>query len=373
MNTSDANFKEELKRLRHATDPDEFNNTVSRARAKISNLVKENQFNHVEAFSRTLLGTFDLVKDKDDAFILSVVHNFPVNSRATFSLLGKNSQIDNYIISNKLMIEDLCATEDKDYMALFNWAADNNHQDIVESLLTHIADDIDVNHKESLRLKQTLLKNIINSLIWDEDRTSAFNSDIDDVMTRLADIEDKSELEVEVIHGLVRSGLNSTLIKLMERERFNKYDGTHHTQSENARFYASLPQTPTIKELVSMHLYTDKPGLSQYILFDESVDLLEFVQVIKSLHPPKWTKFGIDNMEPFAEIATKENINSPERRRRVEFLFNSLCDHLTDPESGTYGSPADVMEGMEDFGFDTHLFKICKRFRAQHLENELGM
>lgn len=373
MNTSDASFKEELKRLRHTTDPDEFNNTVLRAKAKISNLIKENQFNHVEAFSRTLLGTFELVRDKDDAFILSVVHNFPVNSRVTFSLLGKNSKIDNYILSDKLKINDFCATEEKDYMPLFHWAAKTNQQDILEKLILQIADNIDYNHKDSLKLKQTTIKNFISSIAWDEDRTSALPSTIDNVLARLADIEDKSEFEVEVIHGMVRAGLSSTLMKLMERDRVTRYDGTHHAQSENTLFYAALPQTPTIKELVSMHLYTDKPGLSQYILFDESVDLTEFVRVIKSLQPPKWSKFGIDNMEPFAEIATKENIDTPEKRKRVEFLFNSLCDHLTDPESGTYGSPADVMEGMEDFGFDTYLFRICKRFRAQHLENELGM
>lgn len=373
MNTSDAIFKEELRNLRHATDPDQFNASLLRAKTKISKLISENQFNHVEAFSRTLLGTIERIHEKDDAFILSVVHNFPVNSKATFSLLGKSDLIDSHIISHKLVIEDFCASEDKDYLPLLNWATDNNQQEIVENLLIHIADNLDCNHKDSLKLKQTVLKHLLRSILWDEDRTSTLPNNIDIAMARIADIEDSSELDIDVIHGLVKCGLNSTLMTLICRSRFMIYKGSERTPTENARFYKALPEEPTIKELVNMHLYTDKPGLSNFILFDENVNITEFVNLIKSLSPPKWTKFSLDNMEPFAEIATKENINTPERRKRVEFLFNSLCDHLTDQAHGTYGSPADVMEGMEKLGFDTYLFKICKRFRAQHLENELGM
>ena len=373
MNQSDAIFKEEIMRLKGSTDPEHFNNTVNRTRLKITELTERSKFNLVESFSRTLLAAFDSVKEKDEAFIASVIHNFPPNSRVTFWLLGKNNDLDNYIVSNKLNIRDFCATEELDYRPLLSWAVDENHEDILENLLTHIVEDIGENHKSSMKIRQTTLKNFLASLLWDEENTNKYSPAIDKAMLALADVEDVSILDLETMHGLARVGLPYTLLKLIERERFNKYNDNDNAPSDSEALYKVFPATLTTKEIAYLFVYTDMPGLSEKILFDESVDLDELINTLKSIGHPARKMFDMDCIAPLAEFATKAAINTPQRRKRVDYLFSAICDHFTDDTKGSYGSPADVLDGMQEIGFDDYVFKVCKRFKGQHLENELGL
>lgn len=374
MKPSDSALKKELESLKKEKDPEIFNNSILKVKLKLSEFIRDNQFNQAESFSRTLLAVLDSVKERDDEeFVISVLHNFPANSKVTFGLLGDAEEINSYILAEKFRLSDFCATESSDYMKLVHWAVDHDRQEIIEMVLSHVVFDLEENHKNSLSLRQTVLKNFVHGLIWDEVISLSCKPEIDSIMRGLADTEDKTSLDSDVIHGLVKAGLHGTLIKLIERSRFRKYDGNIHTPSENTALYNALPAKPTMNELVHMFLYTDKPDLAEHILFDESVDIAEFINSVKDIKQGQRNMFTLENMEPFSACATRERINTPVIRKRVELLFNSLSDNVTEDKQSQYGSPADVMEAMEELMFDPYIFQVCKRFRAQHLENELGM
>lgn len=374
MNPSDASFKETISSLRHCQDPGEFNNTVNNAKSKLLELMKRNQFDLLESFSRTLLLTLDCVKDKDDAFILSVLESFPVNSKVTFSLLGENNVINELILSDKLSLGDISATEEKDYMPLVRWAVSQDRQDVLQRVIKQLSEDLDANYKNSLKTKQTTFSHLVHALIWgDEDDTIRYSKEIDALMSGLADILDPAILDVETLHSLVRSDLHLTLMKLIERERFRRYDGNCHTPSESLSFYDALPDNPTMNELVHLFLYTDMPGVCEKVLFDKNYPVEDFVKIMNPEGAGLRSKLTLDNLEHLSDFTNKEYINSAEKRRRVDFLFNSVCSHLVSATHGSYGSAADVMEDLRDRWFDPYLFKVCKCFRVQHLEDELGM
>ncbi|MBI6882786.1 hypothetical protein [Pseudomonas putida] len=373
MKPSDLALEKDIFELRSANTPDDFNNTCLRAKARIAKLLEQGQLNLVSSLSKLMLHSFEAITKRDDAFILSVLHNFPINSKTTFSILNKSPEIDEYITSTKLVISEFDATEEKDFMPVMYWACNLDRQDVAKDIICQVVADLNSNHENQLSLKKTLNKRFIDALIWTVEENNVYPEDIDKIMADFSGIDDSMSLDDDVIHGLVRSNLHLTLMKLIEKGRFRRYSENDHTPSETEAFYAALPSSPTINELVAMHLYTDKPGLSEHILFDESVDLKQFINALKTSSNRKQSQFSITNMEPFVDVLTAEHVNTPARRKRVDFLFTELCDYLVDPEYGSYGSVADVKESMEVHGFDSHIFKVCKRFRKFHLEDELGM
>lgn len=373
MKPSELALKNDIIELRSAKTPDEFNNTCLLAKASIAKLLEQDQFNLVSYLSKSILFSFEAIKNRDEAFILSVLHNFPKNSSTTFSLLNKSPEIDEYIIANKLVTSEFDANEEKDFMPVMHWACNLDRQDIAKDIIRQVIADLDSNHANHLSLKKTLNKRFIDALIWTADENNVYPEEIDKLMAEFSDIEDSVALDNDIIHGLVRSNLHLTLMKLIEKGRFRRYSENDHMPSETEAFYAALPSNPSMSELAAMHLYTDKPGLSEHILFSEDVDLKEFISELNTSNNRKRSQFTIVNMEPFIDVLTAEYVNTTARRKRVDFLFSELCDYLTDPENGSYGSVADVKESMEVLGFDNHIFKVCKRFRKFHLEDELGM
>jgi hypothetical protein len=348
-------------------DPDGFVGMCKAIKARALELMHSDRYldagNLISAYDRAFEGVSHLPPD----FLFAIIEVFPRNSINTLKLLGTSKEIDQAIINTKVDIPSLSGQKDCGFTYLLGWAVKNNDWPLIDQVVLQLAV---VGLRMSCHME--LANQIIDTLLSDSENTRPFSPAVDNAIASLISVKGYSTRQPDYVEMMANKGLHESLIKLLVHNHMFECPLAQYSEERAAIILAALPPSPTLEQLRAIHYFLKPNGLSEQILFDDSVDLDGYLDLMRKTH-----YLGADHGDlsfpgilPFRVCMTPDNINIPARRNQIAKLLN-----ITYEESISKGhfTGEDPYTKIMETGIPKHAIRLIDSLKGQALEDALGL
>lgn len=308
----------------------------------------------------------------DPSFTLAILPLFPTNKVCTTALLGISQEIDEAIVHYKLDRTTFSRAKFDGMRNVALWALRKGDIRFAENFITHVVNDLLENHPDKKSIHTTASGELISCIVWDCDPPVRVSKRTDQAIASLVTGSTSYRLDDRYWIKIVNSGLHETLLMMMKHGRINAL-GRCDLESQEA-IASALPVDPTPEQANWITQSVPHPELKKQILFSPEFDLDGFILAMKER--TSFTSSSGDmtfkGLSVFKDLMTPEHLDSPEKRRRVSKLLDTAADCILG-ETGKKNSTKDVREAFDKSGLPQTLLRIMRLFKAQQLEDELGM
>jgi hypothetical protein len=363
-------LKFQLREYQIAEDAVSFVALCRKAKATIIELIQRDM--HVDAGTLFTMyqNALEDLAGCSPAFLLGIIEVLPQNSRNTFKLLGKSIELDRAIIA-KLDLDSLFISKEHGFSCLLTWAVKNNDWPLVENTVLHLTRiGLELPYDDGSR--QDLANAIVDALIDDSDNTRAFSPTVDKALSGLISFKGFGTRHPSHVERMAVAGLHQTLMKMLVHELITECPLIQFSEDRASKILAALPPSPTLVELRAIHHFLQPKGLSEQILFDESIDLDGYLDVMRNtryLNPTR-DDLSFHGIKPFRVCMTRENMNIPARRQQIAKLLNATYEEYF---IKGFLTGDDAIARIIEIGIPEHVIKLIDRLKGQALEQSLGL
>ena len=159
-----------------------------------------------------------------------------------------------------------------------------------------------------------------------------------------------------------------------------KHNRVHRLESyfveAHEEILKSLPANPTPEQAHWITQCIPHPELQQRILFDTAFDLDAFMVAMEARKNNGSLMASGDltfkGLSVFKQWMEPEHLNTPDKKRRVALLLNTAADNHFH-EGGSPRTTQAVSKEFDKQGLPATARRIMKMFKAQQLEDEIGL
>ena len=363
-------FREQLRDYRNAEDATRFVALCRKVKATAIEMIQRDM--HVDAglLFTSYNKSFQDLADCSPEFLLAIIDVLPQNSRNTFQLLGKSNALDQAIIS-KFDLDSLFISKEHGFSYLLTWAIQNNDLYLVEKTVLHLT-QIGLELPPDNGTRHDLANEIVNALLGNEQHLPALPPSVDQAISSLISVNGFCTRQPAYVEWMAITGLHETLMKMLVHELMAECPLIQYSKERSSKILAALPQSPTLVQLRAIHHFLKPKGLSEQILFDESVDLDGYLAVMRSTRylKPDRDDLTFHGIRPFSVCMTEENLNIPARRKKIAKLLNTTYEAYV---AKGYVSGEDVLTSLVENHVPKRAIKLIDAMKGQALEDALGL
>jgi hypothetical protein len=363
------NLKEKFKELVEKADAEGFVEYCQAIESTAIAMIK----NHRITGASELMTTYEKlfyeanIGSKSAKFVLGILPLFPVNHYSTMRLLGKSDEVDDYILANKLNIAEFNCIVDSGYDDLLGWAIRHKGwvyaADFIHKVVQHVH-EVCESDKPIRVFGNSLVDTLIDVDTFPQEMPGSIDDDISSLLESTADYR-RSGLHIYTLASL---GMSKTLMTMLENGMLSTLMYTNEEKFKN--IVNCLPPDMTLAQLHAVNYHMGIPAIAERILFDERVDMTDFIAVLKkSSFGFKGSDLCLDGIKPLIKHITPDNFKQPERRKRIL----QLMDAVVEQGAVKYVSDDDVRGALKFHDVPQFAFRHIRRLRGSELEDAIGL
>lgn len=317
---------------------------------------------------------FSHYESKDSDFTYEILHLFPPNKVCTLKLLGTSDKVDEAIIHYKLDRTTHSRANGDGIKHVVQWGLSKGDTRLVESFITHVANELLTNHPDNSSILIQASAELVSTIAWESELQAPVSSEIDLAVASLIRNTTAYKLQDEYWLKMAKSGLHESMLMMMKHDRLCPL--AKYTQQDLVTIMKALPADPTPEQAHWITQYIPCPELKQRVLFSPSFDLDAFMVAMEARKPAKSTSAAGDltfkGLSVFKEWMEPQHLDTPEKKRRVAMLLNNAASNHFH-EAGSPNTSKAVREEFDKQGLPGTARRIMTMFKAQELEDELGL
>lgn len=315
---------------------------------------------------------FEGYENSDPGFTYAILPLFPENKSYTMSLLGINEQIDDAIIHYKLDKRTFSRAKYHGMKYIAEWAINKGDMRYLEAFISHVVNDLLVNHSDNKSIHTAASGELIAAIVWDDKIKSPISKQTDQAIASLVTQSTSYRVVDDYWLKMARCGLHETTLMMMKHKRVNGL--TKCSPEDLSVILSMLPKDPTPEQAHWITQSVPHPELQKRILFSSDFDLDSFIVAMSHRHNfnSPHGDLTFKGLSVFKEFMTPEHLDTPEKKRRVAKLLDCAAENHLQGD-GLKKTTKYVREEFDKQGLPQTALRIMRMFKAQQLEDELGM
>lgn len=318
-------------------------------------------------------GFFFRYENNDSAFTKAILPMFPPNKDVTLRFLGMSEEVDEYLINFKLDRTTFSRTKEDTIHHVLKWALIKREARLAEGFVSHVAEDLLTNHPNDVGMHIKAAREILMVIACECRTLGPVSPKIDQVLASLINQTTASKLVGDYWGNMARTGLHESMLKAMKYGLIKRL--TQCTPQDHAAIVAVLPANPTPEQAHWISQSMPHPDLEKRILFDQEFDLDAFIVAMKDRKLIFKSVLGdltFEGLSVFRAWMEPDQLDTPLKKNRMAKLLNAAADNIFAAE-GTPKTSKYVREILDKQNFPGTVRRLMTMFKAQELEDELGM
>jgi hypothetical protein len=365
-------IRKEMKAFITANDAQGFVELCQAVKAEVLELVVADRAVEGHRLLEVYSNVLNSYECANPAFTLKILPILPSSSMATVKLLGINDEIDSYILEHKIDLQIISHVKDGAYAHLIHWALKKKDLAYVEKVVLMVTETL---HTESCINNAMILDAsicLLYTLVDDENTRMTYTPAIDDAVASLLIKNNENKQDCEFYLSLAMTGMRKTLMSALRLQFFYPYSPPN--EERRSILVSALPEQPTAKELHWIHRSLSLHGIAAKILFDDTVDMLEYIDALKDSYQGKsrFNDLSYATLASFTHLLDNQQVNTSSKKKRVALLLNEVCEQEA-KQFGFEKTPEKVRNELLKMGVPESLIRTVKMLKVVSLEDALGL
>lgn len=371
-------IRKEFKAFITANDASGFVALCQTLKAEIAELVLTDRSVEAVRLLEAYNSTLREYEPTNPAFTLEVLPLLPPNARGTIKLLGVCDDTDAYILEHKVNLEVISQVQDDAFSFLITWALSKKDMAYVEKVVLSVTESLHTmplnltTHPmiDEMMLDATI--HMLHALVYKDETRMVCTPAIDDAIASLMIKRPESKLQEQYFLHIAQAGMTKTLMKALSLPFFYSYSQADEQKQQILK--DALPSNPTVKELYWIHRSLPLDGIAEKILFDETVDMDEFVNVLSGTYEGKshYSDLSFHTLKGFTHLIDKQTLDTQGKQKRVTKLLNAMCEEEAFG-IGRQKTPQQIRDELLKMGVPDFMLRTVNILKGQALEDALGL
>lgn len=365
-----THLHEELMALPRTKDSAHFLEICRQAKAEISSLLDELDYEEASRLTGALHKMFYQMEWTNAAMMAEIMPIFPANKACTLEFLGKDDAVDQLIFASKLNIGELRSFDERSWTCVLRWARKAQDLPLIERVVLQIVANVKRNKPNNDEHVRSVSMNLVQNLAIEGSEPINLGDKVDAAIAGIISYSSENNLSARNMPKIASHGLRKTFMRLIEKQAFAAYLPHYYTDQQNQAVYDVLPADPTPAQTFWIQRSISQPGINERILFDPDFDMDEYIEVLRPPCTKRASNLCFPVLKLFRALLTPENLNTPDRQRRASKLINAVVDHQMKLNRRT---TKEIRSFLEDDEFHPYTLKLTRVLKGTILEEELGL
>jgi hypothetical protein len=365
-----STFVDQLVSLEEENDVEGFLALCSAVKQTAIHLMEQNKRRDASDLMADYAKVFESnhLKMKNPQFILNTLEVYPNNHFSTMHLLGISDELDTVILRDKINMDEFDPTEESGCESFLEWATDKKKWALTGQFINDIVKRTHELYEEDHKAQRAVGNTVVGVLVRSGVPTGVLPKGIDETIESLLDSPASFRNPGSFIERLAELDMPKTLMTMLEQGMLGSHTGSKSNMDQITRH---LPENMTLRQLHAVHFHLGLPGLNEKILFDESIDMSEYISVLADTH---YGYSGSDDLhlsgiKPFVKLFTPKNFKIPTQRNRALQLLEAMLGSRSHRKS----SNEELRAHLNRYDVPEFAVKYLKRFRGEELEGAMGL
>jgi hypothetical protein len=362
-------IRKELKALISANDAPGFVALCQSLKAEIGELLVANRVVESQRLLTVYSNALSDYEHTSAAFTLGILPILPANTRGTVMLMGEYDEVDAYILEHKVDLAIIVQATDDAYSHLISWALKKKDMAYVEQIVVGVVEHLHTYHPNKKAVFEDVTVAILWALLNDKELRMVCTPAIDDAMASMMRETPNPKHHEDYLLFLAQAGMRKTLMKGLELRYFYPLPNFNHQNIAQG-----FPENPTAEELHWINRSLNIHGIPEKILFDESIDMHVFVEVLRNSHEGRshWNDLSFETLKSFAHLIDKKTMDTAGKKKRVAILLNGVCEEEAN-RLGREQTPEQILEDLKKMGIPDFMRATVKMLKITALEDAMGL